>query len=308
MLNLQEINGALGTSPEKRSIGELLKYGIAVIDKPIGPTSHEVAAFVRKILNLNKVGHTGTLDFNVSGVLVVLLEESRKVANYFRADKSYVCLMHLSKSFSIEQMKSAFSNFEGEIYQRPPLKSAVAKKMRVRKVHELKIIQLKGKDVLFECRCEAGTYIRKIVSDLGEVLGVKAEMLELRRTSAGNLSEKNAATLQKLKDYYWLWREKGNDNYLRKAILPVEEIEMKRIFLKDESIKKLKFGIRPKVGDVVKMDEGLMAHAGAGLFSLKGELIGMGEPLFSSNEIERMFKTDKKEEIVARISRIIHPL
>ncbi|MEK6843021.1 MAG: RNA-guided pseudouridylation complex pseudouridine synthase subunit Cbf5, partial [Candidatus Micrarchaeota archaeon] len=135
MIIIQKGKSQLGTSPEKRSMEDRLKYGIVVIDKPQGPSSHEVSAFSRKILKLDVTGHTGTLDQNVSGVLVVLLENSRKVVNFLpNTDKKYVCMMRLSREIPIIPLEKTFENFRGEIYQKPPLLSAVAKKLRTRKV------------------------------------------------------------------------------------------------------------------------------------------------------------------------------
>jgi H/ACA ribonucleoprotein complex subunit 4 len=308
MLILQEYQSKLGCMPEERTIEEHLKYGIAIINKPIGPTSHEVASFVRKILHLQVVGHTGTLDFNVSGVLVVLLENSRKVTNYIEnSDKKYVCLMRTSKKFGREKLTSAFSNFKGKIFQKPPIASAVARKLRVRRIISINILETRENLVLFECKCEAGTYIRKIVSDLGEVLGAKSEMLELRRTDAGLFTEKDAVSLQQLSDYYLLWKEKGEEKYIRKAVFPIEKLQFKKIFVTDESALKFKTGIKPKIGEVVKLDAGIGKNEFVGAYTGKGELIAICQSSLTSSEIEYGHKNGKLQEIAAHIVRIIHP-
>lgn len=307
MLKLQEASGKLGKAPNDRTMEEALKYGIAIIDKPPGPSSHEVSAFVRKILELNVTGHTGTLDQNVSGVLVVLLENSRKISGYAaRADKKYVCLMRAGVLIEAALLEAALANFRGEIYQKPPLQSAVAKKLRVRRIHSLNALEIRGNLVLFECVCEAGTYIRKLVYDLGEILGLKTEMIELRRVSAGQFLESQAQTLQQLSDYYWAWKEKGSEQKLRKAILPLESVEMKRAMLIDEAAKKIKNGVKPKIGDVAAMDENISAGDVVGLFTLKGELIAAGRALVAGHEIQKKLKAGEGETTFAAIERVIH--
>ena len=307
MLVLQNAKGVLGRPPLERPMEELLRYGIAVIDKPPGPSSHEVSAFTRKILGLKVTGHTGTLDQNVSGVLVVLLENSRKISGYAaRADKKYVCLMKLGKVYGKEDVEAACSNFRGEVYQRPPLQSAVAKKLRVRKIHSLEILEIRGSLVLFECFCEAGTYIRKLVYDAGEILGTKAEMLELRRTLAGAFSDKDSVSLQKLADYYWAWKENGDEKYLRKAILPIEAIHMKKVVITDAAAVKVKNGIRPKIGDVAQIEEGISERDLIGIYTLKGELIAAGRAQLAAHEVQAKKGGDGDALPVAAIERVIH--
>jgi H/ACA ribonucleoprotein complex subunit 4 len=238
----------------------------------------------------------------------VLLENSRKVTNYIEnSDKKYVCLMRVGKKFGREKLTSAFSNFRGKIYQKPPIASAVARKLRVRQIFSINILETKENLVLFECKCEAGTYVRKIVSDLGEVLGVKTEMLELRRTEAGIFTEKDAVSLQQLSDYYLLWKEKGEEKYIRKAIFPIEKLFFKKIIVTDESAVKFKTGIKPKIEDVVKLDGGIGKNEFVAAYTEKGELIAICQSSKTSSEIEYNYKNGKFQEITAHIVRIIHP-
>src|SRR3989338_1492377 len=169
---LREFESSLGKSPSERTLEEKLKKGVFILDKPCGPSSHEAAAFVRKILGLKRAGHSGTLDPKVSGVLPVLLEESTKAARYLLGSrKKYVCIMRLGERKSGREIEEAFSHFHGKIFQKPPLESAVAKKLRVREVYGLKILEVDGREVLLECDVEGGFYVRKLCFDIGEVLG-----------------------------------------------------------------------------------------------------------------------------------------
>ncbi len=305
---LREEQGRLGKRPEERSLEEQLRYGVVCIDKPAGPSSHEVSAFVRRMLQLQRTGHTGTLDQNVSGVLVVLLNEARKLSGYFaRSPKSYVCLMRLQQAASQEELKEAFAHFRGTIYQTPPEASAVKKRLRTRTVYALNVLEIEGKNVLFACECEAGTYLRNLVRDVGEVLGVASEMRELRRTYASGLSEDQAVTLQQLSDYYWLWKKKGREEHLRKTIVPVEEPAsklMKKIVVSDDALKKTSSGVPPKISDVLQMEEGIEAGEAIACFTAKGELAFVLQPQLSTQQALEWWNENKDAEF-ARVLRVV---
>src|SRR3989338_5350507 len=176
--------------PQELRLPQLLRSGIVIVDKPSGPTSHQVSAYVRDILGLSRTGHSGTLDPKVTGVLPVALEAStRLTACLLTAGKDYVCLMHLHKPIERAVLEEAFKAFTGTIQQMPPVRSAVKRQWRARNVYSLEILDLEGQDVLFRVSCQAGTYIRKLCHDMGEALGAGAHMSELRRTRAGPYDE-----------------------------------------------------------------------------------------------------------------------
>ena len=125
-----------GRKPSARSVEELLNSGMICLNKPQGPSSHQVSDYVKKILNLNKCGHSGTLDPNVTGVLPVALGRATKIVQVLlSAGKEYVCLMHLHNDFSEDKIRKACKNLIGEIKQLPPLKSAVKRVEREREIY-----------------------------------------------------------------------------------------------------------------------------------------------------------------------------
>ncbi|MDP3742171.1 MAG: RNA-guided pseudouridylation complex pseudouridine synthase subunit Cbf5 [Candidatus Micrarchaeota archaeon] len=292
----------LGVSPHQRSVEQALEHGVVCIDKPQGPSSHEVSAFVKKILHVNKAGHTGTLDPNVSGVLPVLLNQGCKVSHFLgETSKTYVCVMQLEKEVSKKDLVKAFNYFKGKIYQTPPLLSAVAKNLRIREVKELKILEVKERNVLFSVSSEAGFYVRNLVFDVGEVLGVKAEMAELRRTKAGVLTEDKCITLQELSDYYWLWKEKGNDEKLKKAIIPIEDfVKLKRVIASDDCLRPISTGADLAIPGILAMDEKIQRGERVGIFTGKGELVAVATALRGSSEIK-----DLKKGMAFDIERVI---
>ena len=186
---------------ENKSIKELLEFGIIIIDKPSGPTSFDVSDFVRKTLGLRKTSHFGTLDPKVTGVLPVALNRACKLTGFFLGeDKEYVGIMRLHEPVSQEKLKKAIKDFTGKIMQKPPVKSRVKRVEREREIKSFEILEKDGdgQNILFKTEVQGGTYIRKLVHDLGIALGVGAHMLELRRIRAGIFKEGNSINLYDL--------------------------------------------------------------------------------------------------------------
>jgi predicted RNA-binding protein (TIGR00451 family) len=147
----------------KRPIAELLDYGIINIDKPKGPTSHQVADFVQKILKIPKSGHSGTLDPGVTGSLPIAINKATRIVQALLiAGKEYVCVMHIHKEIEEKKIKKVLKDFTGKITQLPPVKSAVVRQERERSIYYIDLLEIEGQDVLFKVGCQAGTYIRKL--------------------------------------------------------------------------------------------------------------------------------------------------
>ena len=234
---------------------ELLNFGLINIDKPSGPTSFTVSEFVKKLLGLSKTSHMGTLDPKVSGVLPVTLGRACKLADYFiRHDKSYVGILETHKECSIEELQELIDdNFVGKIKQTPPKRSAVKIAERVREVYSWKLVEASedNRSFLFECRVEGGTYIRKLCSDLGDMIG-GAHMGELRRTEAGIFSEDSIYNLDELESAVEKWKN-GDDKDLKKMIVPAE-VAIKRVLpevqVEKRAVKSLYVGKPLFVSDV----------------------------------------------------------
>jgi tRNA pseudouridine55 synthase/H/ACA ribonucleoprotein complex subunit 4 len=174
--------------------------GIIVIDKPKGPSSHEVAAWVGKMLGC-QVGHAGTLDPQVSGVLLIMLGNAVRLAPLLlQHDKEYVCLMRLHKEVDRERVLKLAEEFTGRLYQRPPRKSAVKRALRIREIRKLEILDMDNRLVLFRVQCDAGTYIRSLCHHMGLAAGAGAHMQELRRTRSGAFGEERMHTLHDVQD------------------------------------------------------------------------------------------------------------
>lgn len=293
-----------GCNPEERKIEDYIAYGVINLDKPPGPTSHQVSDWVKKTLNVKKCGHGGTLDPRVVGVLPITINESTKIVRaLLLAGKEYVCLMHLHKDVPNKLIKEVCKSFVGIIKQIPPLKSSVKRVERLRTVYHINILEIKGRDVLFVVGCQAGTYVRKICSDIGEKLGTGAHMYELRRTKAGPFNEnERLVTLQDLKDAVYYWKEKNNEKYLRYCIQPVENavVHLPKIWVLDSTINSLCHGAKLAVPGIAKFNDKIKKKDMVVIMSLKNELVAIGSAEMTSGEIKK-----NKKGIAASLLRVV---
>jgi len=282
-------------------IPELLNNGIILIDKPAGPTSHQVSDQVKKILNINKAGHSGTLDPNVTGVLPIALGNGTKVIQaLLNAGKEYVCVMHVHDDIAEEKLREVINSFVGRIKQVPPVKSAVKRQERIRTVYYINILEIKDRDVLFKVGCQAGTYIRKLCSDIGEKLGSGAHMAELRRTKAGPFNESELITLHDLTDAF---HEYNKDNFklIEKILLPLEAgiKHLPKIWVKNSTVESLCHGAQLNIPGIALLESNIKPKDMVAILDSRNKLILLGNAILSSKEI-----IDKKEGMAVKTLRV----
>ena len=229
--------------PSERSPAELLSFGVVNLDKPPGPSAHQVADWVREFTAesmeamadsspspieevpspIDRAAHAGTLDPKVTGSLPMMLGEATRVAQVFDDSiKEYVAVLELHGPPPVD-METIVSEFEGKLYQKPPRKSAVSRRLRVREVHELEMLEQDGRKVLLRVSCEAGTYIRKLCHDIGLALGVGAHMGDLRRTETGVFDDSSLVTMEEFVDALAFW-EDGDSGPLFDCVQPAEAV------------------------------------------------------------------------------------
>jgi len=290
MIVLRKGNYSLGKKPEERSIKELLASGVVPIDKPCGPSSHEVSSILKKLVGASKSGHSGTLDPNVSGVLPVLLGKATKVAKIMTSSrKEYVCEATFEREITKKELEESLLSLQGEIYQTPPLESAVKKALRTRKVYSLEVLEHEGKKVLFKARVQAGTYIRTLISDAGLLAGVEARMSDLRRTVAAGIPIEKCVTLQEFSDRLWLATEKRKEGLLRECLLPVESVlRIKRVVVADGAVKNILSGSDVGASVVDAIDEGITQGELAGVFTGNGEIVCVARALHDAVKIKQL--------------------
>ncbi|HWR62916.1 MAG TPA: RNA-guided pseudouridylation complex pseudouridine synthase subunit Cbf5 [Candidatus Thermoplasmatota archaeon] len=295
-------NAHYGKAPAKRTVRELLNNGFINLDKPAGPTSHQVVAWVKEILDIEKAGHGGTLDPAVTGVLPTGLgDAARALQVILVAGKEYVALMKLHKEVEEKKIREVCKSFVGEISQMPPLRSAVKRVRRTREVYYLEILEIQRTEVLFRVGCEAGTYIRTLCVDIGKKLGCGAQLIELRRSRVGNITEDSAVTLQDLKDAYIFWKDDGDDEELRKTILSMERLleVVPKIVVRDSAIDALCHGANLAIPGVVELDD-MKPGEIAAVLSLKGEGVALVKM-----EIPSVQVIEKDTGICASLERVL---
>jgi H/ACA ribonucleoprotein complex subunit 4 len=273
-----------------RPISRLLDFGIVNIDKPSGPTSHQVSSYVKNILSVSKSGHSGTLDPKVTGVLPIALGKgTRVVQSLLTAGKEYVCLMHVHDPFDEAELRKIIEEkFIGKIKQLPPVKSAVKRQWRYRKIYYFEILEIKDQDVLFRTGTQAGTYIRKLCHDIGLALGSGAHMAQLRRTKAGPFGEQSQlCSLQDLTDAMHYFKENGDEVPLRKIIQPIENAvaHLPKVWVLDSTVDSLCQGATLKVVGISKVESEIQVGEPVAVFTLKNELILVGNSFLTSSQM-----------------------
>jgi H/ACA ribonucleoprotein complex subunit 4 len=282
-----------GSVPGARPVKEMLDYGLIPLDKPRGPTSHEVVAWTKKLVGVDKAGHSGTLDPPVSGLLPIgLCQATRALSLLLLFPKEYRGVMRIHSSVPRRHLDSVVSEFATEIFQRPPQRSSVSRQTRSRTVHELELTESQGNLFMFRVLCASGTYIRKLVYDIGEVLGVGATMVELRRTRVGPLTEeKGLVTLHQLNDAMFRLRE-GDESPLRKLVIPIEDTlgDLGRIVIRDSAVDAVCHGARLGIPGILSISEGIGKDDTIAIMSAKMELVAIGRALMPTDEVQSLHR------------------
>jgi H/ACA ribonucleoprotein complex subunit 4 len=301
---IEETNPEYGCYPEDRSLNQYIQYGMLVIDKTSGPTSHEVAAWIKKLLELDKVGHGGTLDPKVTGVLPVTLQNSTKIVQaLLDSGKEYICVMRTHDEVSETTVKSILGELTGEIYQRPPVRSSVSRRLRTRYIYYIDFLEGDGKNWLFKVGCQSGTYIRKLCYDAGELMGCGAHMQELRRSRSGPFTEDDMYTLYDLSEAVDLLKE-GDESLMREIIRPYEDAAqlLPKIWIRDSAVEAICNGAQLAVPGILRYEAGIQVNDLVLVLTLKGEAVALMKADMSSGKIQAA-----DNGIAATIERVLLP-
>jgi len=239
----------------------------------------------------------------VTGVLPVALERATAIMQHVaRSVKEYVCVMQLHQDVSEERLLEALEAFKGEIFQKPPVKSSVKRRLRTRKVYDLRVLEKRGRLVLVKVTCDPGTYVRKLCHDIGILLGTGAHMAELRRVRSGPFTESSCTTMHELSEAVYLWKSLGDESLLRKVVLPVEKAAcaLPKLLLKSTAVAAVAHGAYLAAPGLAAFTEDAKPGRLAAMVAPKGELVGLavvvGDPLLL---------TERGRGIVARPTRIL---
>jgi H/ACA ribonucleoprotein complex subunit 4 len=234
------------------------------------------------------------------------LESATKVVqSWLPAGKEYVCIMRLHKEVAPEKIETMLKEFTGPLYQRPPLRSSVKRRLRIRRVYYTEVLEILGTNVLIRVGCEAGFYMRKLVHDIGEVLGTGAHMLELRRTRAGPFKEdETLVTLLNVVDAYQYWKEDGDEQFLRKVIQPVEDglVHLAKFYIRDSAVDAICHGAKLTAPGVLKLSDNIKPGTTAVIMTQKGEAVAIAEAVMPSKDILEI-----DHGVVANTKKVIMP-
>ncbi|XP_014487752.1 PREDICTED: H/ACA ribonucleoprotein complex subunit 4, partial [Dinoponera quadriceps] len=278
-----------GSTPLNRTLSEYIKSGCINLDKPCNPSSHEVVAWIKKILRVEKTGHSGTLDPKVSGCLIVCIDRATRLAKSQQsAGKEYIAVFKLhSAPESVQKVQQALEKLQGALFQRPPIISAVKRQLRVRTVYESALLDYDTEKNMgvFRVSCEAGSYIRTLCVHLGLFLGTGCHMQELRRSRSGVQSEDdNMITMHDILDAQWLYDNHGDESYLRRVIKPLEAllVKHKRIIVKDSAVNAICYGAQIMLPGILMYDSDIEVNQEIVIVTTKGEAVALAIALMTS--------------------------
>ena len=296
-----------GYSPLKRPLDQYIKYGVLNLDKPANPSSHEVVAWIKRILKVEKTGHSGTLDPKVTGNLIVCIDRAtRLVKSQQGAGKEYVCVARLHSAVpDVSKVARALETLTGAVFQRPPLISAVKRQLRIRTIYESKLLEYDSDKhlVVFWISCEAGTYVRTMCVHLGLILGVGGHMQELRRVRSGISGEKdNMVTMHDVMDAQWVYENYRDETYLRRVIMPLEVLltSYKRLVVKDSAVNAICYGAKLMIPGLLRFENDIEVGEELVLMTTKGEAIALGIA-----EMTTAVMATCDHGVVAKIKRVV---
>jgi len=242
------------------------------VDKPSGISTKDCLYKILKIYKIRFAGYTGILDPKVSGMVLFLLDDARKAMPLLMGlNKTYEGIMYLHSDVEKKRVEEVCKKFEGKIKQIPPARSRVARKERERDIMSLDIEKIEGRNVWMKVQCEAGTYIRKLMHDIGQDLGCGAHMKFLRRTAISGFSE-----MVKLEEL-----EKNPEKYLASLEDVLEKVGIKKVFVEKEDLEKIKHG-QP-------LEKQVKEDGQIGIY-FENQIIALGTAQKDKIKIDRVFK------------------
>ena len=280
-----------GAPISQRSLEERLDAGLILIDKPAGPTSHQVAAWAKEILGINHLAHGGTLDPFATGLLTLMTGRARRLTSQVLGhDKEYIGVLKVGGGADMTSLEEAINSLRGEIYNVPPSESAVKVQVRTRRIRAFEILDTKERLAAIRVACDAGTYIRTLARDLGLMINSPIQLVELRRTRSGNFTEHHCVPMEDLVDAVYLWKEKDDASAMLRLVSPIDVLMDGRagLILKDGAVSAVSHGApltRPGIQAIqgeFESDEEIV------LWSMKGEVVAIANATRGTSEIPQI--------------------
>jgi H/ACA ribonucleoprotein complex subunit 4 len=297
-----------GSSPLARPLAQHLAYGVINLDKPANPSSHEVVSWIKRILRVEKTGHSGTLDPKVTGCLIVCVDRAtRLVKAQQSAGKEYVAVVRLHAALEDSKVltRAIETTLRGALFQRPPLISAVKRQLRIRTIYDSKLLEFDTERNLgvFWVSCEAGTYIRTLCVHAGLLVGTGGHMQELRRVKSGIMSEvDNLVTMHDVMDAQHVYDTTKDETYLRRVVMPLEILltNFKRVVVKDSAVNAICYGAKLMIPGLLRFADGIEMNQEVVLMTTKGEAIAVAIAQMTTSVMATV-----DHGVVAKIKRVI---
>lgn len=301
---------AFGTVPDERTLEQRLASGFILVDKPAGPTSHQLAAWARDLLGLDRLGHGGTLDPFATGVLPLMAGRCMKITNkILKHKKTYIAVFRFRSMPDEGDLKTTIASMTGRIYNVPPEVSAVKVQVRTRTIHAFELLDVQGNDAIARITCDAGTYIRTMARDMGLMLNTPVSLKELRREESGMFDLNDCVTMDQLADAVWLWKECGQEEALMAIVHPIEKllVDVPRCQIKDSAVAALAYGAPLLLPGVISIPKGLKKGTELMVASLKEEAVGFVKLKADSNEIVSMESGEIARPSMVLIDTDVYP-
>jgi H/ACA ribonucleoprotein complex subunit 4 len=297
-----------GSSPLARTLPQHLSYGVINLDKPANPSSHEVVSWIKRILRVEKTGHSGTLDPKVTGCLIVCLDRAtRLVKAQQSAGKEYIGVLRLHDALEDTKVlqRAMETTLRGALFQRPPLISAVKRQLRIRTIYDSKLLEFDAERRLgvFWVQCEAGTYVRTLCVHAGLLVGTGGHMQELRRVKSGVLGEAdNMVTMHDVLDAQHVYDQTKDETYLRRVVMPLEVLltNYKRLVVKDSCVNAICYGAKFMIPGLLRFADGIEIGTEVVLMTTKGEAIAV-----AIAQMTTAVMATCDHGVVAKIKRVI---
>jgi H/ACA ribonucleoprotein complex subunit 4 len=274
-------------APMPAPVADRIREGaFLLVDKPRGPTSHQVTSWVRDLLGVPSAGHAGTLDPMVSGLLWVGVGPALKlIPLVLEFPKRYVGVIAFHGRVAEADLDRAIREFTGPVFQTPPVRSAVKRERRIRTIHRLVHLESDGPKVLIDVVGDSGTYVRTLAVDLGEALGVGGHLEELRRVGTGPFAESSGVSMTDLSDAVVAARA-GETRALLPMLHPMVEVwgEFPILRLKPAAASAIVHGAELASGGILTTSRRYAKGAHVVLTAADGDLLAFGRALVGSDE------------------------
>ena len=272
------------------SLQELFNFGVINLDKPKKMYCKQLDNKLVHILETPRIGHAGTLDPMVEGVLPILVQRATKISEIMsNAGKVYEGTLFFHDEVKESDVKKVLKSFVGKIRQFPPKHSAIKRQWRTREIYFIEVLKFKGRYLDFKVGCEAGTYIRTLCVDIGKKIGVGAHMIRLKRTQVASLKLEDSIDFYKLISVYQDYLKTKNESELKKVFITKEQAlaHLPKVWVDNDLIFRLKNGSPVFAPGILALESGIEKNEQVAIVSEDNEVLATGTAEMDSEQMRK---------------------